>query len=259
MDLELKGKRALVTGSTAGIGFAIAQELSREGASVVVNGRTQERVDAAVRQLQGDVRGVAADAGTAEGVAKLVAAAPDLDILVNNVGIFAAVPFEQIDDGQWQRIFEVNVLSGARLSRHHLPRMLRRNQGRILFISSESGLQIPVEMIHYGVTKTAQLALARGLAEATRGTQVTVNAILPGPTRSEGVGDFVAGLAAQQKKSAQEVERDFFQHARPSSLLQRFEDPAEIAALVAFVASPRASGINGASLRVDGGVVRSIG
>ena len=258
MDLELRGKRALVTGSTAGIGLAIAQELLREGASVIVNGRTQERVDAALRQLPG-ATGVAADAGSAEGVAKLLAAAPDLDILVNNVGIFAAVPFAEIDDAQWQRIFEVNVLSGARLSRHHLPRMLERNFGRILFISSESGLQIPVEMIHYGVTKTAQLALARGLAEATRGTAVTVNSILPGPTRSEGVGDFVAGLAARQKKSAQEVERDFFRHARPSSLLQRFEEPDEIAALVAFAASPRASGINGASLRVDGGVVRSIG
>jgi NAD(P)-dependent dehydrogenase (short-subunit alcohol dehydrogenase family) len=257
MDLQLKGKRALVTGSTAGIGLAIAQELAREGASVVVNGRTRERVDEAVQKTPGST-GVAADAGTAEGVAKIVAAAPDLDILVNNVGIFAAVPFEQIDDQQWLRIFEVNVLSGVRLSRHHLPRMLRRNFGRILFISSESGLQIPVEMVHYGVTKTAQLALARGLAEATRGTRVTVNAILPGPTRSEGVVDFVSGLAAQQNKSAEEVERDFFQHARPTSLLQRFEDPAEIAAFVAFVASPLSSGINGAALRVDGGVVRSI-
>jgi NAD(P)-dependent dehydrogenase (short-subunit alcohol dehydrogenase family) len=257
MDLQLKGKRALVTGSTAGIGLAIAQELAREGASVVVNGRTRERVDEAVQKVPGST-GVAADAGTAEGVAKMVAAAPDLDILVNNVGIFAAVPFEQIDDQQWLRIFEVNVLSGVRLSRHHLPRMLQRNFGRILFISSESGLQIPVEMVHYGVTKTAQLALARGLAEATRGTRVTVNAILPGPTRSEGVADFVSGLAAQQNKSAQEVERDFFLHARPTSLLQRFEDPAEIAAFVAFVASPLSSGINGAALRVDGGVVRSI-
>jgi NAD(P)-dependent dehydrogenase (short-subunit alcohol dehydrogenase family) len=258
MDLQLRGKRALVTGSTAGIGLAIAQALAGEGANVIVNGRTQERVDAAIRSVGAGATGVAADAGSAEGVERLIAAAPDLDILVNNVGIFAAVPFDQIDDGQWQRIFEVNVLSGARLSRHHLPRMLKRNAGRILFISSESGLQIPVEMVHYGVTKTAQLALARGLAEATRGTGVTVNAILPGPTRSEGVGDFVAGLAAQQKKSAQEVERDFFRHARPTSLLQRFEEPAEIGAFVAFVASPLASGINGASLRVDGGVVRSI-
>ena len=193
MDLQLRGKRALVTGSTAGIGLAIAQALAAEGARVIVNGRTEERVAAAVRQVRGEVSGVAADAGTAAGVQRLIEAAPDLDVLVNNVGIFAAVPFEQIDDGQWQRIFEVNVLSGVRLSRHHFPRMLARNLGRIVFISSESGLQIPVEMIHYGVTKTAQLALARGLAEATRGTNVTVNAVLPGPTRSEGVTDFVSG------------------------------------------------------------------
>lgn len=258
MDLQLKGKRALVTGSTAGIGLAIAQALAHEGANVVVNGRTQARVDEAIRAVGGGATGVAADAGTAEGVARLIAAAPDVDILVNNVGIFAAVPFDQIDDDQWKRFFEVNVLSGARLSRHHLPRMLKRNAGRILFISSESGLQIPVEMVHYGVTKTAQLGLARGLAEATRGTGVTVNAILPGPTRSEGVVDFVASLAAQQKKSPRDVERDFFLHARPTSLLQRFEEPAEIGAFVAFVASPLGSGINGASLRVDGGVVRSI-
>ena len=258
MDLQLKGKRALVTGSTAGIGLAIAQALAHEGANVVVNGRTQPRVDEAIRAVGGGATGVAADAGTAEGVARIIAAAPDVDILVNNVGIFAAVPFDQIDDDQWKRFFEVNVLSGARLSRHHLPRMLKRNAGRILFISSESGLQIPVEMVHYGVTKTAQLGLARGLAEATRGTGVTVNAILPGPTRSEGVVDFVASLAAQQKKSPRDVERDFFLHARPTSLLQRFEEPAEIGAFVAFVASPLGSGINGASLRVDGGVVRSI-
>ena len=263
MDLKLQGKRALVTGSTAGIGLAIAESLAREGAEVFVNGRTEERVAAAVREIRGKVpearlSGIAADLGTAQGAAAAISSAPELDILVNNVGIFAAVPFEQIDDGQWQRIFEVNVLSGVRLARHHLPRMLRRNFGRVVFISSESGLQIPVEMVHYGVTKTAQLALARGLAESTRGSNVTVNAVLPGPTKSEGVEQFVEGLAAQQRKSADEVERDFFQHARPTSLLQRFEDPAEIGAFVAFVCSPLASGINGASLRVDGGVVRSI-
>ena len=263
MDLKLTGLRAFVSGSTAGIGLAIAEELAREGASVVVNGRTPARVDEAVRRVRAavngaQVRGVAADLGTAEGAAKVIEAAPDLDIVVNNVGIFAAIPFERIPDADWQRIFEVNVLSGVRLSRHHLPRMLKRNFGRILFISSESGLQIPAEMIHYGVTKTAQLSLARGLAETTRGTGVTVNSILPGPTRSEGVVGFVEGLAAQQKKSPQEVEREFFRHARPTSLLQRFEDPREIATLVAFVASPLASGIDGAALRVDGGVVRAI-
>src|SRR4051812_12545599 len=263
MDLKLKGLRAFVSGSTAGIGLAIAEELAREGASVVVNGRTPARVEEATRKLRAaapsaEVRGVAADLGTAEGAAKAIEAAPDLDILVNNVGIFAAIPFEGIADADWQRIFEVNVLSGVRLSRHHLPRMLKRNFGRIVFISSESGLQIPAEMIHYGVTKTAQLSLARGLAETTRGTGVTVNSILPGPTRSEGVAGFVEGLAAQQNKSPEQVERDFFRHARPSSLLQRFEEPREIATLTAFVSSPLASGINGAALRVDGGVVRAI-
>jgi NAD(P)-dependent dehydrogenase (short-subunit alcohol dehydrogenase family) len=264
MDLGLQGKRALVTGSTAGIGFATAVELAREGAAVWVNGRTEARVEAAVRQVQAacgassQVRGVAADLATAEGAARVISAAPDLDVLVNNVGIFEAKPFVDISDVDWTHFLEVNVLSGVRLSRHHLPRMLERGFGRILFISSESGLQIPAEMIHYGVTKTAQLGLARGLAELTRGTAVTVNSILAGPTRSEGVGQFVEGMARQQGRSGAEVERDFFQNARPTSLLQRFETPEEIAGLVAFVASARASGVNGAALRVDGGVVRAI-
>lgn len=266
MDLELHGKRVLVSGSTAGIGFAIAEALAREGASVIVNGRSEERVAAAVAVLRrassprdAEPRGVAADLGTAAGCEQLVRAVPDVDVLVNNLGIFEAKPFAQISDGDWLRFFEVNVLSGVRLSRAYLPGMLARNWGRILFISSESALQIPVEMIQYGMTKTAQLAVARGLAEMTVGTAVTVNSILPGPTRSEGVADFVSGLAAQQGKSAADVERDFFRSARPSSLLQRFEAPEEIAALAAFVASPRASGVNGAALRVDGGVVRTIG
>ncbi|BDG08735.1 SDR family NAD(P)-dependent oxidoreductase [Anaeromyxobacter paludicola] len=263
MDLGLGGKRAVVTGSTAGIGLAIAEALLREGARVVVNGRTAARVREAERALRarvpgGEVAGVAADLGTAEGCDALIAAAPDCDVLVNNVGIFAARPFAEIGDGEWARMLEVNLLSGVRLSRHHLPRMLSRNEGRILFISSESALQIPAEMIHYGVSKTSQLGLSRGLAELTRGTAVTVNAILAGPTRSEGVGDFVEGLARQQGKPAAEVERDFFREARPSSLLQRFATPEEVAALVAFVASPRAAAVNGAALRVDGGVVRAI-
>ncbi len=265
MDFELRGKRALVSGSTAGIGFAIARALAAEGASVIVNGRSDGRTAKAVAAIResglpdADVSGIAADLGTAEGCAKLVAALPEVDVLVNNVGIFEAKPFGEITDAEWLHFFEVNVLSGVRLSRAYLPGMLSRNWGRILFISSESGLQIPVEMIQYGTTKTAQLAVARGLAEMTAGTAVTVNSILPGPTKSEGVGDFVAGLAAQQGKTAADVERDFFKHARPTSLLRRFESPDEIAALTAFIASPRASGVNGAALRVDGGVVRAIG
>jgi NAD(P)-dependent dehydrogenase (short-subunit alcohol dehydrogenase family) len=264
MDFELRGKRALVSGSTAGIGFAIARALAAEGASVIVNGRTEERTTKAVTAIRdsglpdADVRGIAADLGTAEGCATLVRALPEVDVLVNNVGIFEPKPFGEITDAEWLHFFEVNVLSGVRLSRAYLPGMLSRNWGRILFISSESALQIPAEMIQYGTTKTAQLAVARGLAELTVGTAVTVNSILPGPTKSEGVGDFVAGLATQQGKSAADVERDFFKHARPTSLLQRFESPDEIAALTAFIASPRASGVNGAALRVDGGVVRAI-
>ena len=265
MDFELRGKRALVSGSTVGIGFAIAKALAAEGASVFVNGRSEERVAKAVAAIRAaapadaEVQGIAADLGNAEGCAKLVQAVPEVDILVNNLGIFEAKPFAQITDADWLRFFEVNVLSGVRLSRAYMPGMLARNWGRILFISSESALQIPVEMIQYGTTKTAQLAVARGLAEMTAGTAVTVNCILPGPTKSEGVADFVTGLAAQQGKSAADVERDFFLHARPTSLLKRFETPDEIAALTAFIASPRASGVNGAALRVDGGVVRAIG
>src|SRR5882724_6659991 len=265
MDLELKGKRVLVSGSTAGIGFAIAAALANEGASVVINGRGEKRVADAVEALRSasgarasELRGIAADLGTAAGCELLLRAVPEVDVLVNNLGIFEAKPFGEISDSDWLHIFEVNVLSGVRLSRAYLPGMLARNWGRILFVSSESGLQIPAEMIQYGMTKTAQLAVARGLAELTVGTAVTVNSILPGPTKSEGVADFVSGLAAQQGKSMAEVERDFFRNTRPSSLLQRFETPEEIATLAVFLASPRASGVNGAALRVDGGVVRTL-
>jgi len=264
MDLELQGKTAFVTGSTAGIGLAIAKSLASEGASVVVNGRTEARVRAAVEAVnvssggKSAVRGIVADLGTQAGCKRALSELAEVDILVNNLGIFEAKPFIQITDEEWLHFFEVNVLSGVRLSRAYLPGMLLRNWGRILFISSESALQIPAEMIQYGTTKTAQLAVARGLAELTAGTAVTVNSILPGPTKSEGVTDFVSGLAAQQGKSADDVERDFFIHARPSSLLKRFETPEEIADFVAFVASPRAAAISGAALRVDGGVVRSI-
>ncbi len=259
MDLQLDGKRALVTGSTAGIGYAIAEALMREGARVTVNGRTKQRVDAAIARLGGNVDGIDADVSTAEGARRIIEHLPDLDILVNNAGIFEPKRFEEISDEDWLRLFQTNVMSGVRLSRHYLPGMKARNNGRIVFISSESALQIPAEMIHYGMTKTAQLAVARGLAETTAGTAVTVNAVLPGPTDSEGVGEFVRSLAAAQKMDHAAFEREFFHSARPSSLLQRFERPDEIAAVVGFVCSPLASAINGATLRADGGVVRSIG
>jgi len=258
MDLGLKGKRALVTGSTAGIGFAAARALAREGAHVWVNGRTEARVRKAVAEIGGSAEGVAADLGTAAGAATLFQRVTDVDILVNNLGIFEPRPFLEITDADWMRFFEVNVLSGVRMARHYLPGMLARRWGRILFISSESGLQIPAEMVHYGVTKTAQLAVARGIAESFPASGVTVNSVLPGPTESEGVGDFVSRLASQQGKSAEDVAHDFFQHARPSSLLKRFATTDEVASLIIYLASELASATTGASVRVDGGVVRSI-
>ncbi len=263
MDLQLKGKKALVTGSTAGIGFAIAAGLAREGAEVVINGRTAERTLGATVRIQKDtgnplVTGVAADLATAEGVSQIIQKIPAIDILVNNVGIFEPKSFAEIPDEDWFRLFEVNVMSGVRLSRFYFPKMLQQEWGRIIFISSESALQIPVEMIHYGITKTAQLAIARGLAEAASGTGVTVNSVLPGPTRSEGVGGFVENMAKQQGVDAAAVEREFFRSVRPSSLLKRFATTEEVANLVLYVSSPLSSATNGAALRVDGGVVRSI-
>jgi len=257
MDLQLDGKLAFVTGSTAGIGFAVAASLARERCRVIINGRTQARVDAALAKLPGAV-GLAADLGTSGGVAEAIRRFPDVDILINNMGIFEPKAFEAIPDEDWFRFFEVNVLSGVRLSRHYLPRMKAAGWGRIVFISSESAVQIPAEMIHYGMTKTAQLAIARGLAETTAGTRVTVNSVLPGPTASEGVEEFVGRLAADQKTDRASVEQEFFKNIRPSSLLRRFATPEEVAALVTFVASPLSAATNGAALRVDGGVVRSI-
>jgi NAD(P)-dependent dehydrogenase (short-subunit alcohol dehydrogenase family) len=263
MDLKLVGKTALVTGSTAGIGFAIAQSLAREGAHVTVNGRTQQRVDAALAQIRANVpaarlSGIAADFSSAAGADTVIAKLPAVDVLVNNVGIFEVKPFAEIPDADWFRFFEVNVMSGVRLSRHYLPGMLKKNWGRILFISSESAVQIPAEMVHYGMTKTAQVAIARGIAESIPGTGVTVNSILAGPTESEGVGGFLESMAKQQNKSKAEIEKEFFQSARPSSLLKRFATSEEVAAMTTYIASELASATNGAALRVDGGVVRAI-
>jgi NAD(P)-dependent dehydrogenase (short-subunit alcohol dehydrogenase family) len=261
MDLKLTKKIALVTGSTAGIGNATAAALAREGATVIVNGRSQGAVEGAVAAMKaeakGDVIGFAGDLSVASVAEALVRQHPVVDILVNNLGIFEVRPFEEISDADWQRFFDVNVLSGARLSRLYLPAMRKRNWGRIIFISSESGYHIPAEMIHYGMTKAAQIAVARGLAETTAGTGITVNSILPGPTRSRGVGDFVAEMAAKSGKSAQTVENEFFKTARPTSLLQRFAAPEEVAAMVTYVASPVSSATNGAALRVDGGTIKT--
>jgi NAD(P)-dependent dehydrogenase (short-subunit alcohol dehydrogenase family) len=263
MDLHLKHKSALVTGSTAGIGLAIATALAREGADVIVNGRSATRVAAAIQKIRaegaaGQLLASVADLSNNDGAAALIGQIPSVDILVNNVGMYEPKAFEEITDHDWFRIFEVNVMSGVRLSRAYLPGMKERNWGRIVFISSESAINIPVEMIHYGMTKTAQLAISRGLAELTAGTGVTVNTVMPGPTRSEGVEQFVEQMAASRNASAAEVEEEFFKTVRPSSLLKRFATPEEVAALVAFVCSPLSSATNGAALRADGGVVRSI-
>jgi len=257
MNLQLEGKTALVTGSTAGIGLAIANALVKEGAITIVNGRTEERVAQAMK-ASGAAHGIAADLGTESGARAVTARFPEVDILVNNLGIFEMKPFEQIPDDDWRRFFEVNVLSGVRLSRHYMGAMRRKNWGRIVFISSESALQIPAEMIHYGMTKTAQLAIARGLAQSVAGTGVTVNAVLPGPTRSEGVVDFLAKLAREQGVSEQEMEKQFIAEHRPTSLIRRMATVEEVANMVVFVRSPQASATTGAALRVDGGVVQSI-
>ena len=263
MNLGLQGKIAVVSGSTAGIGLAIAVALAAEGARVIINGRTEERVNAALVKIRervpnADLRGVAADLGSASGVEAFLKKAPDADVLINNVGIFDPKPFLEIPDAEWLRFFEVNVLSGVRLSRKYLPGMLKKNWGRVIFISSESAQQPPPEMIHYGMTKTAQVSISRGLAESVAGTGITVNSVLVGPTESEGVGTFLDSLAKQQNLSKADMEKMFFEKGRPSSLLKRFETPDEVAAVVAFVASAHGLVINGAAVRAEGGVIRSV-
>jgi NAD(P)-dependent dehydrogenase (short-subunit alcohol dehydrogenase family) len=263
MNIDLIGKSAVVSGSTAGIGFAIALGLARAGAHVFVNGRSEKSVQTALARLAKDapgarVEGVAADLSTADGVTAFVSRVPDTDILVNNVGTFEPKAFEDIPDEDWQRLFDVNVMSGVRLTRHYLPGMVKRNWGRVVFISSESALQIPVEMIHYGMTKTAQLAISRGLALSVAGTGVTVNAVLPGPTLTEGVAQMFAALAKEKGITAAEVEKQFIAQDRPTSLIRRVADAEEIANMVVYVCSPQASATTGAALRVDGGVVNFI-
>jgi len=263
MKIELSGKTALVTGSTAGIGHAVAKGLAATGAEVVVNGRSQSKVDAAVAAIAkavpgSKVKGVAADVSTAAGCKTLVAALPDVDILINNAGIFEPKGFFDIPDEDWSRFFDVNVMSGIRLSRAYMQGMLKRNWGRIVFISSESALMIPKEMIHYGMTKTAQLSVSRGLAELTKGTAVTVNSVMPGPTMSEGVETFVADLARQNGQSEKEAAASFIKQHRPGSLIQRFATVEEIANMVVYVSSKQASATNGAALRAEGGLVQTI-
>ena len=263
MDLQLKDKKALVTGSTAGIGYGIARQLLKEGAHVIINGRTQERIDSAISQLENTVpqchvSGCVADFSDKEQVNQLITAHDVVDILINNVGTFSPKAFETITDEEWLHIFEVNVLSGVRLSRHYLPKMINQDWGRIIFISSESGVQIPSEMIHYGTTKTAQLGVARGLAQQTSGTNVTVNSVIPGSTRSEGAEKFISDLAKEKGKSIDEIEREFFETVRPSCLIKRFATIEEVATFVTYLVSPLAAANNGAALRVDGGTIPTI-
>jgi 3-oxoacyl-[acyl-carrier protein] reductase len=257
MDLQLKNRTAIVTGGSAGIGLAIVETLLGEGARVIVPGRSQAKLNQAFPGNPPALKKVVADLATADGAAALIAAAPDADILINNLGVYEAKPFADINDEDWLKIFEINVLSGVRLSRHYFPRMLKKNWGRVIFISSESGVMTPPEMVHYGVTKSSQLALSRGLAELTKGSAVTVNSVMPGPTRSEGIVDFLKNIATSGA-SAGEAESEFFEKHRSSSLLQRLIEGREIANLVAYLASPLSAATNGAALRAEGGLLRSI-
>ena len=263
MDLQLSGKLALVTGSTGGIGLAIGTALAGEGTTVIINGRSEPRVSEAIRKIRqthpdAKLEPLVGDLSKSDAAVHVAARFPHVDILINNLGSYEPKPFEAISDDDWMAVIETNFMSGVRLSRQYLPKMVSKNWGRIIFISSESGVNIPVEMIHYGVTKTMQLALARGLAETTMGTAVTVNSVLPGPTKSDGVEKFVSDMAKSRRVEPSAVEKDFFETVRPSSLIKRFATTEEVASLVAFIASPLSSAINGAALRVDGGLIRSI-
>jgi NAD(P)-dependent dehydrogenase (short-subunit alcohol dehydrogenase family) len=257
MDLQLKGKTAIVTGGSAGIGLAITKALAAEGVTVTVPGRSKEKLDKALAGLS-NVKPIVADPGTVEGADDLIQQIPDTDILINNLGIYEPKPFAEITDADWLKIFEVNVLSGVRLSRHYFPRMLERNWGRVIFISSESGIMTPPEMIHYGVTKSSQLAISRGLAELTKGTGVTVNTIMPGPTRSEAIVEFLEKMSTAKNPTPEQAEKEFFEKHRQSSLLQRLIEGEEVANFVAFIASPLSAATNGAALRAEGGLLRSI-
>lgn len=263
MQLNLTGKLALVTGSTAGIGFAIAQALAAAGVIVGINGRSMARVSHAMQVIkttypQAQLIPIVADLTQTADFEIVTNTMPELDILINNFGLYEAKDFARLEDTDWLKLFTANVLSGAKLSQYYLPRMLQRNSGRIIFISSESAIHVPTEMLHYGVSKASQLAVARGLAELTVGSKVTVNSILPGPTRTEGVEKFLQQLMQQNQQSAEQVEKDFFVRTRPGSLLQRFIEPEEVASACVYLVSPLAAAINGSAIRVDGGLVHAL-
>jgi NAD(P)-dependent dehydrogenase (short-subunit alcohol dehydrogenase family) len=258
MDLKLTGKTAIVTGGSAGIGLAIAGTLAEEGVQVVVPGRNIKKVNEAIAALPGKLTAVEADLGTADGAKKLIAQVPEIDILVNNLGIYESKDFTEITDDDWFHYFEVNLLGGIRLARHYFPQMLKRNSGRLIFVSSEAAAEVHPDMIHYGVTKTGQVVVARGLAEMTKGTRVTVNSVLPGPTRSEAIVEYLKSRVSNPNASSAEVEAEYFRKERPTSLIQRMAENTEVASLVTYLASPLAANTNGAALRCEGGILRTI-
>jgi NAD(P)-dependent dehydrogenase (short-subunit alcohol dehydrogenase family) len=258
MDLQLTGKRAIVTGGSAGIGLAVVRRLVAEGVQVTIPGRSKKKLEMICASIQGTVHGIVADLGTREGAEALIAQVAETDILVNNLGIYESKAFNDISDEDWFRYFEVNLLGSVRLSRHYFPGMLERNSGRIIFVSSETAAVTHADMIHYGVTKTGQLVVSRGLAEMTRGTRVTVNAILPGPTRSEAIVDYLHGLASSPNATAEQAEKEFFEKHRPTSLIQRMAEDDEVAGLVAYLVSPLAATTNGAAIRCEGGILQTI-